>query len=452
MGPHLSDDPSSKLPDSIDQPTADAAAYPAHPLRSPPAKRRWSSGGISFLLDTLENQPVLLFLLFLLLSSYLLVVLPPVFSPLLSLEPSPSDRMAAETQRSLAFYAESVAVSGAGAGAGRLELPGTVPSDVATEGEGANGGKIAFMFLTRGPLPLAPLWARFFEGHEGRYSVYIHVSNLTYSYPDDTPAPFKGRVIGQHEVVWGDVSEVEAEKRLIEAAVNDEENRDNRWFVLVSESCIPLWSFDYIHQYLSSTHISFIEVYHDPYRKAFFRYNRKHAPLIQKLDFVKGSQWVILQRRHAEIIANDTAHLEHHRDACGWWRRRKFDCCADEHYIPILITMNDPDGVSRYTPTLADWSEDKKHPMTYNETNITKELFDEIKGTQIHVKYRSLWRKWKHQYPHIWNATYPQPAKTVENGYCVVDGVPRQCFIFARKFAPSALPFLMENSKSLLGF
>ena len=34
--------------------------------------------------------------------------------------------------------------------------------------------KIAFMFLTKGPLPLAPLWERFLKGHERLYSVYIH--------------------------------------------------------------------------------------------------------------------------------------------------------------------------------------------------------------------------------------------------------------------------------------
>ncbi|KAL6957114.1 hypothetical protein U1Q18_045322 [Sarracenia purpurea var. burkii] len=34
--------------------------------------------------------------------------------------------------------------------------------------------KIAFMFLTKGPLPLAPLWERFFKGHDGLYSIYIH--------------------------------------------------------------------------------------------------------------------------------------------------------------------------------------------------------------------------------------------------------------------------------------
>lgn len=34
--------------------------------------------------------------------------------------------------------------------------------------------KIAFMFLTKGPLPLAPIWERFFRGHDGLYSIYVH--------------------------------------------------------------------------------------------------------------------------------------------------------------------------------------------------------------------------------------------------------------------------------------
>ncbi|XP_014634078.1 uncharacterized protein [Glycine max] len=34
--------------------------------------------------------------------------------------------------------------------------------------------KVAFMFLARGPLPLAPLWEKFFKGHDGFYSIYLH--------------------------------------------------------------------------------------------------------------------------------------------------------------------------------------------------------------------------------------------------------------------------------------
>lgn len=35
--------------------------------------------------------------------------------------------------------------------------------------------KVAFMFLTRGPLPMLPLWERFFEGQSTKlYSIYVH--------------------------------------------------------------------------------------------------------------------------------------------------------------------------------------------------------------------------------------------------------------------------------------
>lgn len=36
--------------------------------------------------------------------------------------------------------------------------------------------KVAFMFLSRGRLPLAPLWEKFFKGYEGLYSIYLHTS------------------------------------------------------------------------------------------------------------------------------------------------------------------------------------------------------------------------------------------------------------------------------------
>ena len=40
--------------------------------------------------------------------------------------------------------------------------------------DNVNVPKVAFMFLTKGPLPLAPLWELFFKGHQGSYSIYVH--------------------------------------------------------------------------------------------------------------------------------------------------------------------------------------------------------------------------------------------------------------------------------------
>ena len=40
--------------------------------------------------------------------------------------------------------------------------------------------KVAFLFLVKGPILLAPLWEKFFKGHQGLYSIYVH-SNPSYN-------------------------------------------------------------------------------------------------------------------------------------------------------------------------------------------------------------------------------------------------------------------------------
>lgn len=54
--------------------------------------------------------------------------------------------------------------------------------------------KVAFMFLTKGPLPLAPLWEKFFEGSEGLYSIYVH-SHPSYNDSVSINSVFYGRRI-----------------------------------------------------------------------------------------------------------------------------------------------------------------------------------------------------------------------------------------------------------------
>lgn len=86
------------------------------------------------------------------------------------------------------------------------------------------------------------------------------------------------------QVVWGKISMIDAEKRLLANALED---ADNQFFVLLSDrfgflimndfllerfchhteisiyslsrSCVPLHSFDYVFNYLMGTNISFID-------------------------------------------------------------------------------------------------------------------------------------------------------------------------------------------------
>lgn len=63
--------------------------------------------------------------------------------------------------------------------------------------------KIAFMFLTRGRLPLAPLWEMFFKGNEGLFSIYLHTSPEFSDEPPESSVfykrkiPSKVKVLGQ---------------------------------------------------------------------------------------------------------------------------------------------------------------------------------------------------------------------------------------------------------------
>ncbi|KAE8693611.1 UPF0587 [Hibiscus syriacus] len=106
--------------------------------------------------------------------------------------------------------------------------------------------KIAFMFLTIGPLPLSPLWERFFNGDEGLYSVYIHsLPSFKAEFPPSSV--FYGRHIPSQVSEWGKMSMCDAERRLLANALLD---ISNEWFILLSESCIPLYNFSVIYYYI----------------------------------------------------------------------------------------------------------------------------------------------------------------------------------------------------------
>lgn len=55
--------------------------------------------------------------------------------------------------------------------------------------------KVAFLFLARGRLPLAPLWEKFFKGHTGLYSIYLHTSpEFTEDQPTESSVFYQRRI------------------------------------------------------------------------------------------------------------------------------------------------------------------------------------------------------------------------------------------------------------------
>ncbi|XP_021720367.1 uncharacterized protein LOC110688008 [Chenopodium quinoa] len=270
--------------------------------------------------------------------------------------------------------------------------------------------KVAFMFLTRGPLPLLPLWERFFEGHEDFFSIYVHT--LPGFILNVSPySVFFGRQIPSQKVSWGDISLADAEKRLLANALLD---FSNERFVLISESCIPVYNFQTVYKYLIESVHSFVESYDDPSRYGRGRYSRRMGPNIRLHQWRKGSQWFEVKRALAIEIISDYRYYDLFRRYCHP------SCYPDEHYIPTYLNIFHPYLNANRTVTWVDWSLGGPHPASFGRENITEGFIQNIRNNGTECWYNSL----------------RTPI----------------CYLFARKFRPSALEPLLNISSKVMGF
>ena len=107
--------------------------------------------------------------------------------------------------------------------------------------------KIAFLFLTIDDINYPKLWEKFFLGHEEKYNIYFHPKNVQ----DVKTEWLKNNIVPNlKETAWGFI--VDAYRSLCIEALKD---RDNVKFVTISESCIPLYSFDHFYSFLKKDNV-----------------------------------------------------------------------------------------------------------------------------------------------------------------------------------------------------
>ncbi|KAI3702025.1 hypothetical protein L6452_27615 [Arctium lappa] len=271
--------------------------------------------------------------------------------------------------------------------------------------------KVAFMFLTRGPLPLMMLWERFFRGQDhNKYSIYVHTNpgvhlNVTNS------SVFYNRQIPSQDVKWGSVKLVDAERRLLGNALLD---FSNERFVLLSESCIPIYNFPTIYKYLVGSIYSFLDSYDDPSRYGRGRYSRRMKPDIKLREWRKGSQWFEIHRTLAVKIVSDTMYYNLFKSYC------LPSCYPDEHYLPTFVNMFHGSLNANRTVTYVNWSLGGPHPASFGADDVTENLILSIRNNGTSCYYNN--------------------RKT------------SVCFLFARKFSKSALAPLLVLASTVLGF
>ncbi|XP_057959625.1 glycosyltransferase BC10 isoform X2 [Malania oleifera] len=269
--------------------------------------------------------------------------------------------------------------------------------------------KIAFMFLTKGPLPLAPLWERFLKGHEKLYSLYVHsLPSFHAQFPSSSV--FYGRQIPSQVAEWGRMSICDAERRLLANALLD---ISNEWFVLLSESCIPIYNFSFIYHYINRSKYSFIGAFDDPGPYGRGRYDENMAPEVNITQWRKGSQWFEINRRLAINIVEDTTFYPKFKYFC------RPACYVDEHYFPTMLTIQAASTLANRSITWVDWSRGGAHPATFGKADITEEFLKRLLQGR--------------------HCLYNNHSSSV-------------CYLFARKFAPSALDPLLRLAPKIFGF
>ena len=201
---------------------------------------------------------------------------------------------------------------------------------------------------------------------------------------------------------------IDAERRLLANALLDPSNER---FVLLSETCIPLFNFKTTYNYLTKSNKSFTGSFDDPRKTGRGRYNPSMSPKVSLSEWRKGSQWFEVRRKVALKIVSDNMYYPIFAKFCYP------PCYTDEHYIPTLINIICPEENSNRSTTWVDWSKAGPHPGRFGRNEVSYEFVNNI-------RYGS-------------NCTY--------NGYTTT-----LCFLFARKFLPNTLEPLLQIAPLLL--
>lgn len=103
--------------------------------------------------------------------------------------------------------------------------------------------KIAICFLTTKDIENLEIWENWWKGNEDKISVYAHFSRKT----GITQKILLDNRVPPVPTRWGDISLVHAERQLYREALK---NKSNKFFLLASNTCVPVRSFSYTYNRL----------------------------------------------------------------------------------------------------------------------------------------------------------------------------------------------------------
>jgi hypothetical protein len=192
--------------------------------------------------------------------------------------------------------------------------------------------KIAFLFLVLDNPNFPKLWDSYFKGHGDKYTIYIHPK-----YKSKCTWKKKNIIKNIQETEWGFITRAYIE--LMQEAYKD---KTNYKFVTISESCIPIKSFDKFYNDVMNDNRSWVK------RMNISNYDYSSRIMIQKtLPFpkhlIKHYARFCLNRDHVKILLSKSYELEFfHNMQVG-----------DEFFLSVLYPFKN--SIKNFNVTYDDW-------------------------------------------------------------------------------------------------
>jgi len=213
--------------------------------------------------------------------------------------------------------------------------------------------KIAFLFLVLDNPNFPKIWNKYFRGHKDKYEIYIHPK-----YPDKVTWKKRSVIKNLQETGWGFITRAYIE--LLKEAFKDP---DNYKFVTISESCIPIQSFDDFYTDVINDPNSWIK----KMKISKYNLNSRIAPAKKASKhklipsyFLKNYARFCLNRTHVEMLLKKNEELQFfHNMHVG-----------DEFFLTVLNPIKN----------MRDFA------VTYDDWDYIKDLIKDVKD-KIRLKY-----------------------------------------------------------------
>jgi hypothetical protein len=228
-------------------------------------------------------------------------------------------------------------------------------------------GKIAFLFLTRKNVNFPEIWKSYFKGNEDKINLYIHPKE-----PEGVKWLSDSIIQNRVHTEWGFI--VEAYFNLLREAMK---NPENTKFIVISESCLPLKTFDEFYQRviikddIRTSYIKFLKVSNYDWKERI-----QTQPHYKKMgNFIKHYARFCLSRYHVEKLF----YMSSPTDLVFFSKMH----VGDEFFLSLLKPVSGKDYIKDFEITYDNWEMVQKQKNEINEE--IKKLY-ELMESNLDVK------------------------------------------------------------------